>query len=248
MAGGHIFINARDGGSFRAYLAKPASGGPALVLLQAILGVNQDLRNLADDYAAEGFVVLVPDLFWRLEPGIELGTSEADLKRAFAYSARFDADKAALDIGATVDVARGLAGTTGKVGALGHCLGGKLAYLAATRCGVDAAVGYYGVGIEKLLAESGRARCPMVLHFGGADHYVPMAAVAEIRAHFANRPEVEIYDYPGAEHGFALTGRPYYHEAAATAADARSMVCLRRALGPAATSRNSRASVRAGAP
>ncbi len=217
-----------DGGSFSAYVAKPASGkGPALVLLHAILGANEELRDHADRFAAQGFVVLVPDLFWRIAPGIELGTSEADLKKAFAYSDQFDVDKGTEDICATVTVARGMPGTTGQVCALGHCLGGKLAYLAATRCGVNAAVGYYGVGIEKLLGESHRATCPILLHFGGADRYVPIAAVDQIRAHFATRPEVEIHLYPEAEHGFSSAGRPFYNKAAADLAQRRTATFLK---------------------
>ena len=227
MTASSVIIQARDGGSFSAYVAKPASGRcAALVLLHAILGANQELRDLADRFAAQGFVVLLPDLFWRIAPGIELGTSEADLQKAFAYSAQFDPDKGAEDICATVAVARGLPGTTGRVGALGHCLGGKLAYLAATRCGVDAAVGYYGVGIENLLGESDRATCPIMLHFGGADRYVPIAAVNQIRAHFAQRPEVEIHLYPEAEHGFSSAGRPFYNKAAADLAQSRTAAFL----------------------
>lgn len=229
MAGSSIPIKARDGGSFNAYVAKPASdsGAPALVLLHAILGANKELRDLADRFAAQGFAVLLPDLFWRIAPGIELGGSEADLKKAFEYSAHFDPDKGTEDICATVEVARSLPGTTGRVGALGHCLGGKLAYLAATRCGVDVAVGYYGVGIEKLLGESDRAKCPIMLHFGGADRYVPIAAVDQIRTHFAGRPEVEIHLYPGAEHAFSSAGGRYYNKAAADLAWSRTTAFLK---------------------
>jgi len=233
MAGECIDIQAGDGGSFKGYLSRPASGsGPGLIVLQEIFGVNKHIRDVADSFAEEGYVCLAPDMFWRFEPGFETGYSEADFQRALAAMGKFDADKGAEDIRASVDALRARPEVTGGVGAIGFCLGGKLAYLAATRGGADLAVGYYGVGIENLLGEAGQAKCPMLLHFAGEDAHVPPEAVAKIEAAFADREDVEIYTYPGAQHGFNCAERPSYDRPTAIMAHSRTMALLRRRLGP----------------
>jgi carboxymethylenebutenolidase len=233
MPGQFITVRAEDGGEFRAYMAKPEKGsGPGLVLLQEIFGVNAFMRGVADLYAEEGYVVLCPDLFWRLEPGVELGSSDADRRKAFALLGRFDAAKGVEDIKSTVERLRGLPKVEGRIGALGFCLGGRLAYLAAAKAGVDVAVSYYGVGIEKLLDLAPGIRCPMVLHFAERDEHVPMAAVEAVKRAFAERPEVEIHVYPGAGHGFARPAGPHYDKPAMLMAHSRSLAALRRALGP----------------
>src|SRR5262252_8432931 len=168
MKGSYITVTAKDGGSFKAYLATPEQGsGPGIVLLQEIFGINQYSRDVADYYAEEGYVVLAPDLFWRLEPGVEL--SEAEFDKAFGLYQKFDVPKAVEDIGASVAALRAEPACVGKIGALGFCLGGALAYLAAAHSGVDCAVSYYGVGIEKRLGDAGKAKCPMVFHMGALD-------------------------------------------------------------------------------
>ena len=226
-----ITVAAADGGAFDAYVATPAAGsGPAIVLLQEIFGVNRHMRDVADTYAEEGYVVVAPDLFWRLAPGIELTRSEADFQQALDYMGRFDTDLACQDIAATVAAARALPQVNGMVGALGFCLGGRLAYLAAARAGVDCAVGYYGVGIENYLDEAAAITCPLVLHFGGADERVPPAAVERISQALAGRAGVEIYTYPGAGHGFNAPG--VYHKPSALMAHTRSIALFRRVLGP----------------
>ena len=147
--GSFIDITAADGGRFKAYMTVPASGrGPGIVLCQEIFGVNAYVREVAELYAEEGYVVLAPDLFWRMQPMVDMGYSEAEWQKAFEFFQKFDVDAGIKDIAACVQALRGRPECTGKVGALGHCLGGKLAYLAAARAGVDCAVGYYGVGIE----------------------------------------------------------------------------------------------------
>src|SRR6202167_4846723 len=134
MAGQCIDIAAADGGTFKGYLAVPASGsGPGILLLQEIFGVNASMREVAEHYAEEGYVVLVPDLFWRMEPGVELGYTEADFGRAMGYYQRFDANQSIKDAADALKVLRARPECVGKVGALGFCLGGKLAYLVAAR-------------------------------------------------------------------------------------------------------------------
>src|SRR5580700_11481375 len=183
MAGRFITVKAKDGGSFKAYLATPDKGsGPGIVLLQEIFGINAYIRGVADYYAEEGYVVLAPDLFWRIEPGIELGYSEADFNKAFGYYQRFDANQSIKDAADALKVLRARGECTGKVGALGFCLGGKLAYLAAARTDVDCAVSYYGVGIEADLGEAAKIKGPMVFHFAELDKFAPPEARAQIKA------------------------------------------------------------------
>ena len=228
-----ITLNAADGGCFAAYLALPSSGsGPGIVLLQEIFGVTAGLRAAADLYAEEGYVVLVPDLFWRLEPGVELGFGDADVQKARSLYERFDAAKAVEDIGASVSALRGMSACTGKVGALGFCLGGRLAVLAAARCGVDCAVGYYGVGIETMLDEAAGIAVPLALHFGADDAHVPPEALAQITGRLSGRPGTEIYAYSGAGHGFAAPGRAAFDKAASMVAHSRSVALFRRTMGP----------------
>ncbi|HZO82590.1 MAG TPA: dienelactone hydrolase family protein [Candidatus Binataceae bacterium] len=228
-----VTVTTADGGKFAAYLALPESGGgPGLVLLQEILGVNRHIRELACRYAEEGYVTIAPDLFWRIEPGVDLGYTEAELKRAFDLYARFDADQAVKDIADTLAALRSLSECNGKAAVLGFCLGGMLAYLTAARCNVEAAVSYYGVGIEKRLGEARAVRCPLVMHFGEADEYVPAAARAAVAEAFSERDETEIYTYTGAGHGFNNPVRPNYDRFAASLAHSRTLGVLRRAIGP----------------
>ncbi len=233
MAGRYITVTAKDGGSFKAYLAAPEKGsGPGIVLLQEIFGINAYIRGVADYYAEEGYVVLAPDLFWRIEPGIELGFGDEDRKKAFAYREKFDVDKAVDDIGATVAALRHLPECKGKIGAIGFCLGGLLAYLSAARLGIDCAVSYYGVGIEKALGEAAKIKCPMVLHIAEKDKWTPPEVVSAIKGAFEGRPEVEIYVYPGVDHAFSRDGGSNFDKPAAMMAHSRSIALFHKVLGP----------------
>ena len=233
VAGQWIEIKAADGGKFRGYLAVPATGkGPGIVLCQEIFGINAYIREVADYYAAEGYVVLAPDLFWRLDKNVELGYTEDDWKKAFDYFQRFDTDKGMEDITAAVRVLRTRTEVAGKVGALGFCLGGRLAYLAAARSGVDCAVGYYGVTIDQYLKEATKIKVPMVLHFAANDKYAPPETVEKIKAAFKGRPEIGIYVYPGVDHAFARTGGAHYDRPASMMAHSRSIALFRKVMGP----------------
>ena len=210
-----------------------AGSGPGLLIEQEIFGVNASLRAVADLYAEEGYVCLVPDLFWRMEPGVDLGYDEDDFAKAFDFYQRFDVDQALVDIGAALDALRARPECTGKAAAMGFCLGGKLAYLTATRHDVDAAVSFYGVGIEDALDESGGIACPVLMHFAGEDSFVPQDAVNAISTHFEARPEVRIHVYPGVDHAFYNHARSeVYHRPSAMVAHSRTIALLRRALGP----------------
>ncbi|HVO02188.1 MAG TPA: dienelactone hydrolase family protein [Candidatus Cybelea sp.] len=232
MPSTYINLTAKDGGTFRGYLATPASGkGPGIVLCQEIFGVNAYVREVADSYAKDGYTVLAPDLFWRIEPNVDMGYSPQEWERAFDFFKKFNVDKGIEDIGVAGEALRKRPECSGKVGALGFCLGGKLAYLTACRVRVDASVCYYGVGIDQNLDESKNIKCPMVMHFADQDQFVPMESIEKVRAHFKSRPEIEIYVYHGVDHAFARSGGDHYDKAATLTAHARSMALFKKALG-----------------
>ena len=229
-----IDIGADDGsGSFKGYLSLPASGkGPGLVLAQEIFGVNQTMREVADYYAEEGYVVLVPDLFWRQEPGVQLGYSQEDWQRAFGFYQGFNEDKGVQDIQATLRVLRSRSECIGKAGVLGFCLGGKLAYLAACRTDADVVVGYYGVGIEKALDEAQNIKNRLVLHIAENDQFCPSEGRLAILTALSGREDVELYVYSGVDHAFARAGGDHYHKPSALMAHQRSIAALKSAMGP----------------
>ncbi len=215
-----IDISAPDGGTFTGYLATPASTpAPGIVLIQEIFGVNVVMRTIADSFAAEGFTVLCPDLFWRQEPGIQItDQSDEEWARAFELYQGFDSAAGIGDLGATLEHLRGLDRCNGKVGCVGYCLGGTLAYLMAANTSVDSAVGYYGVGIEGLLDQSANISKPLMLHIAEKDEFAPKEAQDAIKEHFAGTERVTIHSYPGMDHAFArVGGQPYDAEAAALA-------------------------------
>ena len=231
-----ITIKAFDGGEFDAYLALPASGsGPGIVLLQEIFGVNQDMRTIADWYAARGFVVICPDLFWRQERNVQLtDQTDAEWQKAFALYQGLDVDKAVDDAGATLQFLRQHPACTGKVGAVGFCLGGKLAYLIAVRYHPDCSVGYYGVGIENALEELANLRHPLMLYVAELDQYCPTAAQAQLHAAMDGNPLVTMHDYARCDHGFARVGGAHYNAAAAELANLRTLEFFTRHLQPTA--------------
>jgi carboxymethylenebutenolidase len=228
-----VTIHAADGGSFSAYVATPPSGkGPGIVVIQEIFGVNQVMRDLADGFAAAGYTAFCPDLFWRIEPGIQLtDKSEAEWKRAFELFQAFDVDKGMADIAATIAAARRHPASTGKVGAIGYCLGGKLAYLTATRTDADCSIGYYGVGIENALGEATAIKKPLMLHIAEKDQFCPPEAQAQLTAGLKDNAEVTIHSYPGVDHAFARVGGAHYDKAAADLANGRSAAFLTSHLG-----------------
>ena len=235
MKGSWIDIKASDGsGNFRGYLALPSAGtGPGLVMAQEIFGVNETMREVADAWAEEGYVVLVPDLFWRQEPGIELGYSEADWKKAFGYFGGFDVAKGMDDMQASITALRGRSEVNdGKVGVAGYCLGGKLAYLAACRTDCDVAIGYYGVGLDELLDEAAKIRCPLVLHIAELDRLSSPEKRDKVVQSLKANPHVTTYVYPGADHAFARPGGDHFQKPSALLAHERSVAALKAAIGP----------------
>jgi len=219
-----VTINAADGGTFTGYLAKPASGtGPGIIVAQEIFGVNHVMRQVCDDLAAQGYFALCPDLFWRQEPGIQItDKTEAEWARAFEFFKGFSEVKGVEDLIAGLNLLRSMEGCTGSVGALGFCLGGKLAYLMATRSNVNCSVGYYGVGIEKNLDEANAITNPLLLHIAEKDQFVPPEAQEQIKEVLSKIPYVTVYTYPGCDHAFARVGGAHYNKEAADAANQRT--------------------------
>lgn len=222
--GERITITTADG-AFDAYVARPqAAKAPAVVVIQEIFGVNQVMRDITDGLAVQGYLAICPDLFWRIEPGIDItDKSEAEWKRAFELFNAFDVDAGVQDIAATIAQVRGDPGCSGKVGAVGFCLGGLLAFLTATRTDADAAVAYYGVGIEARVAEAEKLAHPLMLHIAQEDQFVPKEAQAVILAALKDHPCVEIHSYPGRDHAFAREGGEHYDAGDARTAGGRSL-------------------------
>ena len=219
-----VTLKSFDGGEFDAYLALPASGyGPGIVVLQEIFGVNSIVRGVADWYAAHGFVALCPDIFWRQEPGIQLTDKGDDLNRAFQLYAGLDEAKAVEDTAAALEFLRKHPACSGRVGTLGHCLGGNLAYLLSVRFKPDCAVGFYGVSIEKTLDEASSLSCPLMLHIAGNDKFCPPEAQAAIHSALDSNSLVTIHTYPDRDHAFGRPGGEHYDQADAELANLRSL-------------------------
>ena len=230
MSGDTIAIETPDG-NFTGYLAKPATGtGPGIVVIQEIFGVNKVMRDLCDGLAGKGYMALCPDLFWRIEPGIDItDQSEAEWKKAFDLFGKFDVDKGVADIAATIRTLRPL--SSGKVGTVGYCLGGQLAYLAACHTSTDASVGYYGVNIQNRLDDARGIKKPLMLHIAGKDEFVPPEAQEAVVAGLRDNSHVTIHRYPEMDHAFARPGGAHYDKATAVEANDRTLKFFARHLG-----------------
>ncbi|MGU7769459.1 dienelactone hydrolase family protein [Burkholderia sp. MR1-5-21] len=213
--------------SFGGYLALPRRGkGPAVLIIQEIFGVNAHIRSVADQYAADGFVALAPDVFWRTQPRVELAYEGADREKGIELLQKTDVKLAVADIAAAADVLRARPEVGGKVAAIGYCFGGQLAYRVAATGKVDAAVAYYGGGIQNALDIAGQVTQPILFHYAENDHGIPLAAVEQVKAAFAGRDNAGFHLYPGAEHGFNCTERASYNQRAAALAHGRTLTFL----------------------
>jgi carboxymethylenebutenolidase len=214
-------------GAFRAYLARPASAVlGAVVVAQEIFGVNAVMRGKTDWLAREGFLAVCPDLFWRIEPGIDITDhSEAEWKRAVDLMNKFDVSAGVRDVAAALDAARGLGAA--KAGVMGYCLGGLVAFLAACRTNSDASVAYHGGGIHNHLDEAANLKKPLMLHNAMKDSFIPIAALEAIRSALGANPLVTIHEYAEQDHAFTREGGAHHDAAAAQLADARTIAFLK---------------------
>ncbi|SHG69775.1 dienelactone hydrolase family protein [Massilia sp. CF038] len=218
-----ITITVPDG-AFEAYIARPdAAQAPCVVVIQEIFGINADMRAHCDALAAKGYIALCPDLFWRLEPGVELtDQSEAEWARAMALYKKFNVDKGVDDVAATMAAARALPGATGKIGVMGYCAGGLLTFLTAARHGADAAAAYYGGGTHKYLGEVAQLNTPLIMHLGEADEYIDQQARSQIENAVQAKYNIKVYTYPGQNHAFARVNGKHFDAAAARLANERT--------------------------
>ncbi|MBX9691112.1 MAG: dienelactone hydrolase family protein [Cyanobacteria bacterium] len=231
MVSNRISISVSDG-FFDGYLALPPKGqGPGILIIPEIFGINDHIRAVADRWAEEGYVTLVPDIFWRLKPNLELGYEGADLELALSYLERFDAEKTLGDLRDSSEYLRDLKTCSGRVAALGFCLGGGLTYRLAACFNLNAAVCYYGVEIEKHLDESPKIRCKTLLHFAELDQFVTRETYEIIEKALSERPNFEIHRYMGVDHGFNCDARGTYNKEAADLAHERSRDMLKKELG-----------------
>jgi carboxymethylenebutenolidase len=219
-----VTIRAADGGSFSAYLATPAAGrGPGVLVIQEIFGVNDVMRDLTDGFARQGYIALCPDLFWRQEPGIQItDKTDAEWQKAFSLYKGFNEATGVDDLKSTLAHLRQLPACTGKIGTVGYCLGGKLAYEMAVRSDIDCSVGYYGVGIEDALDEAKSIKKPLMLHIAEKDQFCPADAQAKIKAALKGNSHVTIHSYAGMDHAFARVGGQHYDKGAADQANGRT--------------------------
>jgi carboxymethylenebutenolidase len=219
-------------GAFAAYVARPDGVGPwpGVVVLQEIFGINAVVRAVCDALANAGYLAVAPDLFWRIEPNIDItDQSEAEWKRAFELFNKFDVDAGVRDIQATIDWTRKRHDCTGRVATVGYCLGGLLAFLSAARTNADASVAYYAVGLENRLDEIANVKAPFLLHLAEADEFVPPAAQMKIKPALAANPKVTLFAYPGRNHAFARPGGSHYDKADAELANERTLEFLHKA-------------------
>src|ERR1700722_9826927 len=219
-------------GTFHAYITRPAKlPAPAVVVIQELFGVNADIRATCDELAVQGFIAIAPDLFWRQEPGVDLGVrSEDGWQHGLRLYAAYDRDAGARDIMETVRTVVELPESTGRVALQGYCLGALMAFITAARYEVDAAVAYHGGDTEKYLGEVSGLEAPLLMHLGEEDEFISKAAQAEIKAALAGKPNATVYSYPGQCHAFSRHNGAHYNAAAATLANARTREFLHRQL------------------
>ena len=222
--GQNIELKTKDGQTISAYKAEPA-GKPrgGIVVIQEIWGVNSHIRDVADRYAKEGYLAIAPAIFDRIEPGVKMDQyTQETMQKGFGYMQKVDQDKALLDISAAVAEAS----KAGKVGVVGFCFGGRMAWLAASRVdGIAASVPYYGGGVPQLASE--KPKVPVMLHFGEKDAHIPVASVEEFKK---VHPTLPVYIY-AADHGFNCDQRGSYDAAAAKLAQDRTLEFFRKHVG-----------------
>jgi carboxymethylenebutenolidase len=228
-----ITIKAADGsGSFQAYVQEPHSRpAGAVVVIQEIFGVNQAMRDTCAWVADMGFIAVCPDLFWRIEPGIDItDKTEAEWKKAFDLFGKFDKTKGIDDLKATLAAARTFPNANGKAATMGYCLGGLLAFMMAEQSDADVNISYYGVGLDNLLGDLGKVTKPLIVHIADLDEYFPAEGRAMVAAATKDYPRIACYNY-NANHAFARIDGVHGDGRSAAIANGRSAEALVKALG-----------------
>ena len=229
-----LIIHTADG-DFSAYVARPvAKVAPAVLVLHEVFGVNADIKQTCDELAAQGFLAIAPDLYWRQEPGVSLSMwSDEEWKKGLALYSAYDRNQGVKDIMVTVEAARRMPGSSGKVAVMGFCLGGLMAFLTNARGEVDSAVAFHGGDTEKYLDESAAIKAPLLMHLAEEDEFISKDAQAAIKVSLADKSNVVIYSYPGCNHAFARHTGLHFNPAAAAQAYARTWRFLRESLARA---------------
>jgi carboxymethylenebutenolidase len=231
MSKSWISVSNASGEKFDAYLSLPPTGrGPGLVLIQEIFGVNEHIRAVADQYAADGYTVIAPDVFWRDGKHIELNYDQAGFDKGLALLGKLDVDQVAADLKAAVATIRRHAACTGTVGSVGFCMGGLLSFAAAAHAGVDTAVCYYGGGIHQHLHRAKSIKCPVLFHFAEKDGFIPSSAVEAVHKKMGSRKNVRIVVHPKVDHGFNCWRRPSWDQVTAARARGQTLVHLSETL------------------
>ncbi|HTW27983.1 MAG TPA: dienelactone hydrolase family protein [Acetobacteraceae bacterium] len=228
-----IKIQASDGsGSFDALVVEPErKPAGAVVVIQEIFGVNEAMRAASRQIAELGFIAVCPDLFWRLEPGVDItDKTDAEWQRAFGLMQAFDQQTGIEDLKATLATARTLPGCNGRVGTIGYCLGGRLAFMMAEQSDADVNVSYYGVGLDNLLDRLDAVRKPLVVHIADQDQFFPPEGRQKVLTAVQGKPNIHAFVYKNADHAFARVGGKHWYALAATIANGRSAEALDAAL------------------
>lgn len=222
-----IDLVSSSGDTFQGYLSLPPTGtGPGILLIQEIFGVNAHIQAVADQYAMDGFVVLAPDLFWRQERRVNLGYDGEDFKKGLDLMGQMNQGDALDDLIISAKTLRHRSEATGRISSLGYCMGGKLSYLVAAQGAVDAAVCYYGAGIDGLLDRAAAITCPILFHFAEQDAYISAQAIKTVTKAFAHKADAWVQAYPEVNHGFNCWARESYNQSAASLARGRTLEFL----------------------
>jgi carboxymethylenebutenolidase len=230
--GKDIKLKAKDGKEFSAYKAVPKDGrGPGMLVIQEIFGVNSHIREVVDLYAQLGFVALAPDIFFRVKPGLNIGYSPDEIQEGFSYYQKLDFDEAVVDLTSAIESMREMPEVVAKVGSVGYCMGGQLSFRLATKNVVDAAVAYYGGGLEPFIDQAKDLKTPLLMHFAEKDDHIPQSTVKKVEEALAEKRDASVYVYPGADHGFNCDQRGSYDRTSAMVALARTNVFLHKHLG-----------------
>ncbi|MBW4639214.1 MAG: dienelactone hydrolase family protein [Gloeocapsa sp. UFS-A4-WI-NPMV-4B04] len=219
----YMTVDTHDG-SFQSYMARPdVLPAPAIVVLQEIFGVNADIRDTCGELTLQGYIAVSPDLFWRMEPGVDMSDqSESEWKKGFALYKSFDYDAGVADIASTIKMARSLPDANGKVGLMGYCLGGLMTFITTARKSVDASVVYYGGSMEKHLDEANNIENPLLVHLGEEDEYISKEAQNSIIEALKDNATAQVFTYPGCKHAFARHRGIHYDKDASALSNSRT--------------------------